>query len=82
MSNWYADVAENSDGTLLRINGSEQQIEPGTPFKDTIKEASLNAGFGKYRVFLNGDEIKPSEAPATINLGDNVEVKPYDVAGR
>jgi hypothetical protein len=40
-----------------------------------------DAGFGKFRIILNGSEIKPSQAPEVLNEGDKVEIRPYDVAG-
>lgn len=67
--------------TGIMINGTVLPIEPGMSFKDAVKEASLSAGFGKFRVIYNGVEIKPSEAPAVFNTGDIVEIRAYDAAG-
>ena len=75
------DINTEANGSGVIINGSFIGVEPGSSFRDTIKNASLDAGFGKYRVFLNGTEIKPSEAPDVFGVSDKVEVRPYDNAG-
>lgn len=72
---------ESGVATGIMVNGSIIPVEEGASFKDTIKNASLDAGFGKYRVFLNGAEIRPSEAPAVFNAGDKAEIRAYDNAG-
>jgi len=74
---------ENEDlpNTVAIINGSPLAITPGDSFRETLISLSAQAGLGKFRVFLNGDEIKPSMAPDTISEGDRVEIRPYDVAG-
>jgi hypothetical protein len=82
---WGVDEQFNYDqaavNTGVLINGATIPVEVGASFKDTIKNISLDAGFGKYRVFLNGAEIRPSEAPQTFNEGDKVELRAYDNAG-
>lgn len=70
-----------NEGTFILINGANVPVEPGANFRDTIKNASLDAGMGKYRVLLNGVEIRPSEAPVAFAQGDKVEVRAYDAAG-
>jgi hypothetical protein len=72
---------EPTAGTFILINGSNIPIEPGVSFRELVGEQALNAGFNKYRVLLNGEEIRPSQAPALINEGDRVEIRSYDVAG-
>lgn len=73
------DVAQGTTGVM--VNGSVVPVEPGTSFRDAVKNISLDAGFGKYRVYLNGAEIRPSEAPDTFNQGDMAEIRPFDTAG-
>jgi hypothetical protein len=72
---------DGRDTAGVRINGMVMPVEPGTSFKEAIKNISLEAGFGKYRVFLNGAEIKPSEAPTVFESGMIAELKLYDIAG-
>ena len=77
---WGADESESSNPTI-RVNGEDIELEVGDNFKDVIKEQSIEAGFGKFRVILNGEEIKPSEAPELVEAGMKIEVLPYDVPG-
>ena len=72
---------ENEAVTGIMVNGSVIPVEEGANFKDTIKNVSLDAGFGKYRVFLNGVEITPSLAPEVFAAGDKAELRAYDNAG-
>ena len=65
----------------VSINGQNIRLEAGANFVDTVKNISRDAGFGKFRTYLNGEEIKPSQAPSMINEGDRLEIRAYDVAG-
>jgi len=81
---WGGENFQYNEGAIqtgIMVNGTTIPVEPGASFRDTIKNVSLDAGFGKYRVFLNGAEIRPSEAPALFNAGDKAEVRAYDDAG-
>jgi hypothetical protein len=69
-------------GTFIRVNGSNIAVDPGSSFVETVKMYAKDAGLGKFRVFFNGNEVKPSMAPDVIRENDNVELRPYDVAGR
>jgi hypothetical protein len=82
VDNWNDVSSSEANGSGVIINGSFIGVEPGSSFRDAIKNVSLDAGFGKYRVFLNGIEIKPSEAPDVFGASDKVEVRPYDNAGQ
>lgn len=72
-------VAEAS----ITVNGSRQSLNDsiGESFGAVVIEAARNADMGKFRVILDGDEIKPEDAPATIEAGMEIELRPYDVAG-
>ena len=78
--------AEENGGTFTGrtqaiVNGAPFNLTPGSSFKETVLKLSTDAGFGKFRVMLNGSEIKPSMSPELISEGDQIEVRPYDVAG-
>ena len=76
------DYDENDlPATVAIVNGSPMPITPGDSFRETLISLSRDAGLGKFRVFLNGNEIKPSQAPDLVSEGDRVEIRPYDVAG-
>jgi len=66
--------------TFVRVNGSDVRVEPGMNFAEAIKDVALNAEFGKFRVFLNNEEVKPSTAPDVFESGMKAEIRPYDKA--
>jgi hypothetical protein len=70
-----------SEATTLTVNGSTTTLTEGVSFRDTAVQAARDAGFGKFRVILNGSEIDPADAPATLDAGMSLEIRPYEVAG-
>ena len=72
---------EVTSNTFIEVNGSQQPIVPGTSLRNTILDTARNAGLGKFRVYLNGEEVKPSQAPETFNEGDQVKLTAFDIAG-
>lgn len=85
----YEDEVEDGGGAAERpesgpscmVNGSYQPLEVGASFIPSVKQLALQAGFGKFRVFLNGTEIKKkSSAPREITENMQVELRPYDEA--
>jgi len=68
-------------GTGIVVNGSFFSVESGSNFKEEISKVTENVGLGKFKVYLNGEKIKPSEAPSTFEEGMKVEIVPYDIAG-
>jgi hypothetical protein len=68
-------------GTFVRVNGANIPVTPGSNSLETIKGIARDAGLGKFRVYFNGDEVKPSQAPSEIPEGVMIELRPYDVAG-
>ena len=69
-------------GTYIVVNGSRIPVNPGSSFVETVRSHAEDAGLGKFRVFFNGDEVKPSMAPDIVSENDNIELRPYDIAGR
>lgn len=65
----------------LTINGSTSTINEGASFSETVINAAKDAGLGKFRVFVDGSEIDPANAPSVMQSGMSLEVKPYEVAG-
>lgn len=76
-------IASHTDtpGAFLRVNGARVSVDVGASFIETVKDEARKAGLGKFRAYLNGNEIKPSQAPSNIEEGMMIEVRPYDVAG-
>lgn len=77
----FVETNRETSSTFIRVNGANLPIEPGTDFGSVVTNAARDSGLGKFRVFLNGDEIKPSEKPETVLEGSQMELRPYDVAG-
>jgi len=67
--------------TYLRVNGMNNDVEIGASFRSTVLAMAKDAGLGKFRVFVGGEEIGKSEAPEVFTEGMKVELRPYDVAG-
>lgn len=75
-------VSPMSDGsTGIYVNGSFMAVDEGESFASTVKSAAVEAGMGKFRVLMNGEEITPGDAPDTFVEGTKVEIRPYEVAG-
>jgi hypothetical protein len=75
------DEAEETSNTGIRVNGSFVEIEAGSSFASAVTETAKQAGLRKFRVFMNDEEVKPSEAQDTITEGMRLDLRPYDVAG-
>lgn len=71
----------DSPGSYIRVNGANISVQPGADAVESIKSTARDAGLGKFRVYYNGTEVKPSEIPAQITEGAMIELRPYDVAG-
>lgn len=67
--------------TGIYINGGFVALSPDVPFAAAIKEAAGNARYGKYRVFVNGEEISPTACPSAFAEGMTAEVVPFDNPG-
>jgi hypothetical protein len=84
---WDQEVEEElydegpRSATYLRVNGMNNEVEIGTSFRNTVLAMAKDAGLGKFRVFVGGEEIGKSEAPEVFTEGMKVELRPYDVAG-
>jgi hypothetical protein len=77
----YNNDEPMADGTFIRVNGSNVPVEVGTSFTLAVTNTAKQAGLGKFRVFKDGTEVKPAQAPDMITEGMKLEIRPYDVAG-
>ena len=77
------DVTTNGGGgaASINVNGQDSNVNVGDNFKDTVITKAREYGLGKFRLFLNDEEILPSQAPATVSAGDAIRLVPFDVAG-
>jgi hypothetical protein len=53
----------------------------GESFVDGVLRKAREYNLGKFRVFLNDEEIEPEDAPEFISEGDVVQLVKYDTAG-
>jgi len=74
-------TTDRPDGASILVNGSYQNLEVGAPFLQSVQSVALQAGFGKFKVWLNGTEVRPSSAPAEVTDQMSVEIRPFDEAG-
>jgi hypothetical protein len=62
------------------VNGATIPLEVGANFKETVLGLARNAGYGKFKVYLNGSELKVSEAPGLITSDTQLRITPFDSA--
>lgn len=74
-------TTDRPTGASVLVNGSYQNLEEGAPFLQSVQAVALQAGFGKFKVWLNGIEVRPSSAPAEVTSDMSVEIRPFDEAG-
>ena len=74
-------ASTDGPGAFMKVNGARIAVDVGANFIETVKSEARKAGLGKFRTYVDGTEIKPSEAPNEFTEGMMVEVRPYDVAG-
>jgi hypothetical protein len=79
-------MTNTPEGASVLVNGSYQPLEVGAPFLQSMKNVALQAGFGKFKVWLNGTEIRPSaikegRVPSEVTPDMRAEIRPFDEAG-
>jgi len=72
-------VTQGETGAI--VNGAFVSLEAGTELATEVMRLATDAGYQKFRVFLNGEEIEPTEAPDLIEEGDVLKIMAFDVAG-
>ena len=77
---WEVEASGGGEATI-EVNGQVTPVEVGGNFKETVIAKAQEYGLGKFRLFLNDEEILPSQAPATISAGDKIKLVAFDVAG-
>lgn len=53
----------------------------GESFTDGVLRVARENELGKFRVFINEEEIEPEDAPEFVGEGEEVRLFKYDVAG-
>ena len=78
---WEVTNAANTNPTM-EVNGSTREITAGANLKEVVIASAREAGFGKFRFYIDGAEVLPQDAPSTIEAGKAYKVAAYDVAGK
>ena len=78
---WDVTEEVRTTGSTLEVNGSIRDIESGADLKEVVLSAAREAGYGKFRFYINGEEVQPQDAPSTVEDGMALKITPYDVAG-
>ncbi len=78
---WEVQGSGTGQGATITVNGETKAVENGANFKDTVLAAARTYGLGKFRLFLNDEEITPNVAPATVQAGHVIRLVAFDVAG-
>lgn len=78
---WELTTDNNGSGATLEINGSTRNIDVGATLKDVVIASAREAGFGKFRFYIDGTEVLPQNAPVLVEAGKAYKIAPYDVAG-
>jgi len=64
--------------TLIYINGTTTEVDQTEPFKSTVRSLAIGKGFSRFKVFADGEQIKPENAPETfVGIGE-VRIEKYD----
>ena len=79
---WEVTNNQATAATTMEVNGDTRNIEAGANLKEVVIAAARDAGFGKFRFYINGEEVLPQNAPVLIEAGKAYKISPYDVAGR
>lgn len=75
------EVSEsNATGATMEVNGSTKSIDVGANLKEVVIATAREAGFGKFRFYIDGAEVLPQNAPVLVEARA-YKIAPYDVAG-
>jgi hypothetical protein len=79
---WNVDDGDMVQGVpVMEVNGNTTELADGADLKETVLGFARDAGFQKFRFFINDEEVLPQNAPDTIQAGNRYKITPFDVAG-
>ncbi len=67
--------------STLEINGAVRELTTGGVLKDVVLDAAREAGYSKFKLFINDEEVLPQDAPLTVESGTRYKIVAFDVAG-
>jgi len=76
---WNVDDVQSA--ATMVVNGATQEVEVGVALKDVVLSAAREAGFQKFRFFINDEEVLPQNAPELTEAGAGYKIVAYDQAG-
>ena len=73
----------NTGDHIVNAGGIEYKYPSNTRFVDAVKDAALQAGMGKFRVYIDTTEVESIiDAPELLDDVDSpILLQRYDVAG-
>jgi len=79
---WNVETTENTqDQATFEVNGSVTNVNAGEDLKETVLGFAREAGYGKFRFYIDGEETLPQDAPEKVVAGTAYKIVPYDTAG-
>lgn len=67
--------------TKVIVVGVEKEVNTSAPFAETITNLAKEAGITKFAVYADGQEVTPSNAPASFENLNEVRIVPYGEVG-
>ena len=78
---WAVETTENNNNATMECNGSVSAVDTGSDLKEMVLGFARDAGYGKFRFFMDDTEVLPQNAPSVVEAGVSYKITPYDVAG-
>ncbi len=77
---WEVESVEAA-GATMEVNGNVESIEVGANLKDVVLQFARDAGFGKFKFFIDDEEVMPQDAPEFVENGKAYNIVAFDEAG-
>jgi hypothetical protein len=77
---WEVESVGGGSATM-EVNGNVSEVEVGVDLKEMVLGFARDAGYGKFRFFIDEEEVLPQNAPSLSEAGRRYKITPYDVAG-
>lgn len=72
---------DESTGTVgVSVDGSVKEVDRSQSFGEKIQELARDEGYSHYKVFVDGTEIEPEDAPEDFTGLDDISIVKYDKA--
>ena len=75
------NVEATETNAVFIVNGESFEVEAGADLKETVLGFARNAGYSKFRFYINDAEVAPHEAPSTVEGATVYKIVAYDKAG-